>query len=289
MSDFVPWNSQPLDAWAGRYARGKFIDLNGRKTHYIEKGEGKPVILLHGFFYDSYLWAENIDALAAHFKVYALDLWGCGYSTRDALDYGYPLYAEQLLQFIDRLDIRSASLVGQSMGAGTAMLFCVQHRSRVEKLILVDAAGLPNPLPFMARVLNLPGVGEFFLGLSTDEIRKAGLKTSFIHNEKLLTQDYVENVTKAHKIKGSLEIGIQIQRAKFFDTLSNEIHQLAEMNVPTLLIWGREDTAISLEHGQELTRILRGSRLEVLDHAGHVPNFERAEVFNPLVLDFLGA
>src|SRR5690349_7420120 len=175
MGTFIPWNSQPLDEWANKHARGKFIDLNGRKTHYVEKGEGKPVILLHGFFYDSYIWAENIDALAAHFKVHALDLWGCGYSTRDPLDYGYPLYAEQLLQFMDHLGIQRASLVGQSMGAGTAILFTTRHRSRVEKLVLVDAAGLPNPLPFTARVFNLPGVGEFFMGLKTDEIRRAGL------------------------------------------------------------------------------------------------------------------
>jgi pimeloyl-ACP methyl ester carboxylesterase len=287
MGAFIPWNSKPLDEWAYQHARGKFIDLNGRKTHYIEKGEGKPVILIHGFFYDSYMWAENIDALAVHFKVYALDLWGCGYSTRDPLDYGYPLYAEQLLQFMDHLGIQRASLVGQSMGAGTAILFTTQHRSRVEKLVLVDAAGLPNPLPFMAKVFNLPGVGEFFMGLKTDEIRKAGLKTSFIHNEKLLTRDYLENVTRPHKIRRSTEIGMQIQRAQFFDKLSDEIDQLAPMEVPTLLVWGREDRAVPLERGEELNRILTGSRLEVLDHAGHVPNFERADVFNPLVVDFL--
>ncbi len=49
MSEFIPWNSQPLDVWVSKYAQGKFVDLDGRKTHYIEKGEGSPVILLHGF------------------------------------------------------------------------------------------------------------------------------------------------------------------------------------------------------------------------------------------------
>ena len=82
MAEFIPWNSQPLTVWADKYAQGDFIDLDGRRTHFIEKGEGKPIILLHGFFYDSCLWATNIDALGEHFKVYALDLWGFGYSTR---------------------------------------------------------------------------------------------------------------------------------------------------------------------------------------------------------------
>ena len=162
MSQFIPWSSQPLDAWAARYARGTSVDLGGRKTHYVEKGEGEPVILLHGLFFDTNMWSENIDALAAHFKVYALDLWGCGYSTREPLDYGYPLFAEQLLRFMDRLGIARASLVGQSMGAGTAIRFCVEHRERVNKLVLVACAGLPNRLPLLARILDIRGVGEFF-------------------------------------------------------------------------------------------------------------------------------
>jgi len=287
MSKFIPWNSQPLDAWAATHARGKFVDLNGRRTHYLEKGKGKPVILLHGFFYDSYLWAENIDALAEQFKVYALDLWGCGYSTREPLDYGYPLYTEQVRQFMDALDIHSASLVGQSMGGGTAILFCLQHRDRVDKLVLVDAAGLPNPLPIMARFFNLPHVGEFLLNLKTDSIRKAGLRTSFVHNERLLTPDYFEKVTRAHKIRGSTEIGMAIQRRQFFDKLSHEIERLGQMDIPTLIVWGREDKAIPLARGREMQHILKGSRLEILNHAGHVPNFERAEEFNQLVLEFL--
>ena len=287
MAEFIPWNSQPLDLWAAKYAQGKFVDLDGRSTHYIEKGEGNPILLLHGFFYDSYLWAANIDALAEHFKVYALDLWGCGYSTREPLDYGYPLYADQVLLFMDKLGIQRASLVGQSMGAGTSILFCVQHRQRVDKLLLVDAAGLPNSLPITGKFLNLPGVGEFFLGLNTDAIRRAGLRDSFIHREELLTESYFENVTRSHKIKGSTEAGLSIQRRQFFDKLSDEIHRLAKMEVPTLIVWGREDKATPLQGGLEMHRILKGSRFEILDNAGHVPNFECAEEFNRLAVDFL--
>ena len=74
MSEFIPWNSQPLDEWAEKHAAGESIELGGHSTHYVEKGEGDPVILVHGFFYDSYTWHNNIDALADRFKVYALDL-----------------------------------------------------------------------------------------------------------------------------------------------------------------------------------------------------------------------
>lgn len=287
MSKSSRWNSRSLESCANEHARGRFIELEGKQTHFIEKGAGEPLILLHGFFYDSYLWAANIDALAEHFKVYALDLWGWGYSTRDALDYGYPLYARQVLLFMDALGLPRASLVGQSMGSGTAIQFCVQHRQRVDKLLLVAAAGLPNPIPWKAKLLNLPGIGEFLLGLDTDEVRRAALREAFIHDKELVTDSYFEEVTRPHKIKNSTEIYLTIQRKKFFDKLSREVGRLAEMEVPVLLVWGREDKAIPLRCGQEMHRILRGSRLEILDNAGHVPNFERAQEFNRLALDFL--
>lgn len=286
MPEFVRWNSQPLDAWACKHARGKFIDLDGQRMHYIEKGEGDPIILLHGFFYDSYLWAANIDALAEHFKVYALDLWGWGYSTRADLDYDYQLYASQVLLFMDRLGIARASLVGQSMGSGTAILFCVQNRQRVNKLVLTAAAGLPNPLPLAAKIFNLPGIGEFLLGWNTDLVRRAGLKY-FIHNKELITNSYFENATRHHKICNSRKIYLAIQRKWFFDKLSAEIHQLAKLEVPVLLVWGRQDRGLPLQRGEEMHGILTGSRLEVLENAGHVPNFECAEKFNQLAVDFL--
>jgi pimeloyl-ACP methyl ester carboxylesterase len=287
MSEYIPWSSQPLDSWAGKYAQGRFVDLDGRRTHYLERGEGEPVILLHGFLYDSYLWADNIDALARHFKVYALDLWGCGYSTREPLDYGYALYAHQLLLFMDSLGIPRASLVGQSMGAGAAIKFCVEHRQRVNKLLLVDPSGLPNPLPWMGKIFNLPRIGEFLMGLNTDIVRKQGLRDSFIHDSKRITDEYFENVTRAHKIAGTTEVLLTILRKQFFDKLSDEIGRLAQIETPVLIVWGREDKAILLRCGLEMHRILKGSRLEILDRAGHVPNFERAAEFNQLAVDFL--
>lgn len=287
MPDFIPWNSQPLDFWAGKHAKGKFIDLEGRSTHYIEKGDGESVILIHGFFYDSYMWSGNIDAFAEHFKVYAIDLWGFGYSTRQPLDYGYQLYANQVLKFMDSLNIPRAVLVGQSMGGGTAIKFCTQYRERVNKLLLVDAGGMPNPIPLAGRFFALPRVGEFFLSRNTDAIRMKNLRDIFIHNKEVITQSYFENVTKFHKIKGTNETSLTILRRNFFDKLSDEIHQLGKMDVPIMMVWGREDRAIPLDCGEKMHRILEGSRLEIIEDAGHVPQSERPEVFNQLSLNFL--
>jgi pimeloyl-ACP methyl ester carboxylesterase len=287
MSEFIPWNSQPLDEWAGKYAEGKFIDLKGRKTHYIEKGEGEPIILIHGFFFDSYLWVSNIDALAEKFKVYALDLWGFGYSSRDPLDYGYQLYSDQVLMFMDTLGIEAASIAGQSMGGGTAIWFCVQNRNRVNKLILVDSAGVPHSLPLTGKIFNLPRVGEFLLGLNSNLIRRKNLTDLWFYKKELITEGYFENAMRFHNIKGTTECLMAILRKEFFHMLSDQVNQLAKLDVQTFIFWGREDKGIPVQKGEEMHRILKGSRLKIFDKAGHMPQFECSEEFNKLALEFL--
>jgi pimeloyl-ACP methyl ester carboxylesterase len=284
---FVPWNSQPLNEWARKHAPGHFVDLDGHSTHYIETGNGSPVILIHGFFYDTYMWHNNIDALAAAFKVYAFDLWGFGYSTRKPMDYGYPLYSRQLLAFMDALDIRRASLIGQSMGGGTIVKFAISHPHRIDKAILVDPAGMPNPLPLMGRIANLPLIGELMYGLQSDFMRKLALRRNFIHDPAYITDSYFENVTRFHKIKGTSEAMLTILRKRFFDTLLDEIHGFGEIDMPTLIVWGREDQSIPVERGKAMHTILNSSRLQIIDHAGHCPHDEQSGLFNQLVVDFL--
>ena len=289
MSGFIPWNSQPLSEWASKHAPGNFIELDGLSTHYIEKGAGDPVVLLHGFFFDSYMWNKSIDVFAERYKVYAIDLWGFGYSTREPIEYGYPLYTRQLLKFMDAMDIQKASLIGQSMGGGTIMNFTVSNRERVDKIVLVNAAGMPNGLPIMGRISNLPKLGEFMYGLNGQFIRRITLGNAFLHNKQIITEEYFENATRFHKIKGTSEVMLSITRKQFFDTLIEEIKALGLLNLPILIVWGREEKSIPLPIGEEMHKILQGSRLEILDQAGHCSNIDQPDLFNQLTLDFLAS
>ena len=285
MVKYIPWNSQLLDQWGRKYASGKFIDLNGHNTHYIEMGSGESVILLHGYFYDSLQWSRNLEALAREFKVYTLDLWGFGYSTRDPMDHSYHLYARQLLKFMDALAIKEASLVGQSMGGGTAILFCTQHPERVDKLILVASGGLPNHLSFVTKMVCLQGIGEFLFSLRGS--RRGILKANFIYDKDKLTDEYVGAVTRFQKVRGTTEVLLKVLRNRFWDTLSEEIHTLGKIVLPILIVWGRQDRSIPVKLAQRMHDILKGSRLEIIDQAGHCPNDEQPEVFNRLALEFL--
>ena len=103
--------------------------------------------------------------------------------------------------------------------------------------------------------------------MSSNRCRITGTNSATI----LLTESYFDNVTRFHKIDNTSEVLLTILRKQFFDKLNDEIHLLAQMEVPILLVWGREDKAVPLRCGQEMHRILKGSRLEIVDNAGHVP------------------
>ena len=287
MSDFIPWDSRSLDEWRSKYAPGKILDIDGLSTHYIECGQGEPVILIHGFYQDLNTWIKNIDALARHFKVFAYDLWGLGYSTRQAHEYGYPLYVNQLSHFLDALGIKKAHLIGHSLGGGTAIAFSAQNKERVNKLILVDSAGIPRSLPFRSKIFNLPNVGELLMSFNTNIIRRKTFTDLWIYDTKVLSPELFEQLFRFQKIEGSSKAMLTILRKDFFNTLSTEIDLLRTLDIPTMVIWGEKDRNIPLETGVEMHRRLKGSRFEAFPNAGHMSNLEFPAKFNQLVLDFL--
>ena len=205
------------------------------------------------------------------------------------MEYGYPLYTNQLLMFMDALNIQKASLVGHSMGGGTSVCFAVRHRDKVNKMILVDSAGMPNPLPILGKIANLPMVGEFMYGLNSNFLRRMTLATTWIYDRGHITDDYFENVTRFHKIGGTTEVMLKVLRKQFFHTLADEVRRLGEMDVPILLVWGRHDKAVPLERGQEMHGLLKGARLEIFEQAGHCPHDEQSERFDQLAVDFLSS
>jgi pimeloyl-ACP methyl ester carboxylesterase len=284
---FVGWDSQPLDDWAQVHPPGYLVDLAGRRTHFVKKGEGPPVILVHGFNLDHNTWSENIDVLARYFTVYAVDLWGAGYSTREPLEYGFPLFAEQIRLLMDHLELEKTHLVGHSMGGGTSIAFSVAHRDRVDRLVLVDSVGIPRPTTFRERIFRLPWLPELLQGLPTDLIRRKNLRDFWIHDPELLTGETYAKLTGYQKIEGSTRAGLSVLRRDFFNTLADTIDHLGTLGIPTLITWGRYDRAVPIEAGWEMHGRLPGSRFEVFDRSSHLPNFDEPDRFNDLVVGFL--
>ncbi len=281
------WDSQALGPWTSQFARGETLTLEGLQSHYRVQGEGPPLILLHGFFFDSELWGRNIDTLARTHRVHALDLWGFGYSAR-IMQPSYAHYARQVAAFMTALGIERAAFIGHSLGGGIAMYFSVHHPERVSALVLVGSAGMRNPEPLAARSLALPGIGELLLKLPGDGLRKKMLRDFFFCDPRTLTAAAFTALTRHQKIRGSAASALALMRGGFADRLEGLLPRLAALRLPILIVWGEQDRAIPLALGERLHRALPGSTLCVIPDAGHAPNFEQPDRFNAAVTAFLG-
>lgn len=282
MTKFVPWSSQDYSEWCAKYAPGKFRV----GTHYIQKGSGPPVILIHGFGSDSYTWHGNIDALAQKYTVYAIDMWGCGYSIRDMVGAhpNYSYFAARLAYFMDIQHIYNPFLIGQSMGAGTIVYFATQYREPVRGVILVGPAGLPDKDNWAQNLISLPGIGELLLSLPTDRIRKMFIKKVFLH-DKELTPEYYRGLTWSQKIKGSNEAYLKILRSKFFHSIGDRYADFGKLNIPTMVVWGKYDAGNYLN--DELVRLIPHAKVQFFEHSGHEAHDEEAELFNYKAMEFL--
>ncbi|MDH4264625.1 MAG: alpha/beta hydrolase [Deltaproteobacteria bacterium] len=282
-------DNMAYDDAVAKWAKGKFVLVDNKKVHYLEQGEGKPIILIHGFLYNTVMWKKNIEDLAKKFKVYVIDLWGWGYSERlKELNYSYELYGKQIVGFMDTLKISKASLVGQSMGGGISVYVAALFPDRVDKLILVDPAVIPYPMTATGRVYQLPYVGEFLNAIPGNALIKKNIQTVWFYDPTKVTDDYVEEVARPLYIKGSLDGLMYILRNVLKEPyVEAEAQKLAQLNKPILIIHGREDKAIPLDRSQKLNALWKGSQLVIFEKAGHTPQEEYPEKFNPLAVGFL--
>jgi pimeloyl-ACP methyl ester carboxylesterase len=282
-------DSMAYDDAVAKWAKGRFVTVDNKKVHYLEQGQGKPIILIHGFLYNTVMWKKNIEDLAKKFKVYTIDLWGWGYSERlKELNYSYELYGKQIVGFMDALKIPKASLVGQSMGGGISVYVAAHFPDRVDKLILVDPAVIPYPMTTTGRVYQLPYVGEFLNAIPGNGLIKKNIQTVWFYDPKKVTDDYVEEVARPMTIKGSLDGMMFILRNVLKEPyVEAEAQKLAQLNKPILIIHGREDKAIPLDRSQKVNALWKGSQLVIFEKAGHTPQEEYPEKFNPLAVEFL--
>ncbi|MFD9992130.1 alpha/beta fold hydrolase, partial [Bacillus cereus] len=159
----------------------RFVDTELARFHYVQAGEGPPVVLVHGGGEWAYSYRDTIAALARSHRVYAVDLPGHGYTELHRNDFGFTVdsMAGSLATFLDALGLTKVSLVGHSWGGGWALRFAETRPDRVERLALIDSNGVEYPDVFDWRVLEYPVVGEVVMNLMGKDSAKSLLQKSF--------------------------------------------------------------------------------------------------------------
>ncbi len=264
----------------------KFATVFGAKIRYLEAGDPtKPtVIFLHGLGSTAESWhlntaISNIIPLSAKYHVIAPDQIGFGKSDKPFLKYRVTTYVDFLDKFMSELKIEKATLVGNSLGGWVSAWTAIKYPNRVEKLVLVDAGGiLPVGEIDYSRIYRLNNS-------TRDEIR-ANMKLIFAtplfqNNEALVDQFLTQRImlNDGYTINSLIE---SIKRNE--DFIDKDLDKIKK---PTLIIWGKQDGILPLADGEKFNKGISGSKLIVIDQAGHVPQFEKVAEFNKTLLDFL--
>lgn len=253
----------------------------GAKIHYIEAGSGPVVVLLHGLGGNTTNWAFNIPALAQKYRVIVPDQIGFGKSDKPLINYRITTYVDFLDAFLKELKIERASFVGNSMGGWVAASYALAHPEKVERIVLVDAAGFSFVPGFDTSEL-------IKLNPSTREGMKELVSRIFYNKIIFMSDAFIDssmvariNAGDGHTIRSITES--IIRREDFLD------NRLSAIKHPTLIIWGREDGLLPLADGERFKKEIPNSQLIIFEQCGHVPQVEKAADFNAAVLKFLAA
>ena len=237
------------------------------------------MILLHGLGGDSSNWAATVGPLSKKYRVIVPDQIGFGRSDKPLINYRVGTLVDFLNGFYKELKIERATLVGNSLGGFTAAAFALAFPQKVDRLVLVTAAGFAIPKEMDSRVLAN-------LNASTREGIRQILSLVF-YNKDLFASDAAIDTFYARKM--SAGDGYTIQRfiesiARGEDVLDGKLGAIKQ---PTLMIWGREDGLVPLALGERFKREIPGSELVVIEKCGHVPQIEKAAEFNAALMKFL--
>ncbi len=264
---------------------GGMVYVGGTGLHYVERGHGPPLVLVHGFLGSTVNFHAVIERLAPHVRAVALDLPGFGYADRSPdVELSHTAMAELLCGALDRLGIERATVLGHSMGGTIAMRLAAAHPERVERLILV-AAPAPDegrhlplypllrpalPVALALALANLPRVRRSLRGLTYEP--------TFITDERWLAY------TRPRRLRGSARALVKL----LGDMRRDAPLDPATIGVRTLLLWGEADTVVPLRVAHRLHALMPDARLEVVPQAGHLVLEEQPDVSANAILRFLG-
>lgn len=284
-----------------------FVNLGRLRVHHTHGGRGSPVVFIHGLGSSGYMeWRLNLEEVAARHRVFAPDLPGYGRSDKPRARYTVPYFARFIQRYMDDRRLRSAALVGASLGGRVALEVALERPGLVRKLVLVNTLGLGRPQVRMAQVayglVSLPRVGEAAMRVARDALRwaspslvrriagrYAGVSTDL---NRAMDDEYLADLREMYAAEGFHDAYLSTVRSlinprALFGGHHDVSERLNELKIPVQLIWGADDPLFPVAHAERAQSLIGRSRLAVISGAGHTPQSERPEEFNRVLHEFL--
>ncbi|GAC1324248.1 MAG: alpha/beta fold hydrolase [Thermoleophilaceae bacterium] len=269
------------------------LEIGGSSLNFVDFGESRnsrtAVICIHGLGGCWQNWLENIPRLAADGRrVIALDLPGFGFSELPSNEISISGYGRTIEALCERLEIGGVDLVGNSMGGFIGAECAIQFPARVERLVLVSAAGISSTElrrePLLAGARAVAALTTRMAARSAQVVTRPRLRrplyAAIMRHPQRIPTDLLYEVTRGAGRPGFIPALEALSDYDFRD-------RLADISCPTLIVWGRDDMIVPVKDADEYERLIPGARKVLLDDTGHVSMIERPSTFNDELARFL--
>ena len=284
----------------GNIVQSRFVQIAkpSLRVQVLEGGQGEPVLLLHGGDGMAAQWEPLLSRLSSGFHIYAPDRPGCGLT--DMFNYRDVPLREHAVEFVEAtmnaLGLKSANLIGNSMGGYFALVFALAHPERVKRLVTVgEPAGSSATIPPGNRVIAIRGLNGLMYATVMKPSPSAtyeGFKRILVAHPDRLSPAYLDCCTAASEIPGATESWLTLLEDCHItsgrSTLTYSLRpELARLTMPTLLVWGDKDSFGPSSLAKEMAQIIPLGRAEVVLDAGHLAWLDQPEAVAGLITSFL--
>lgn len=246
----------------------KYIEVENFRLFYRHCGKGKPVVLIHAASASSRIWLPVISILKQKFSLFAPDLPGHGNSQPLNENDPIPDMPKVINDFMEKLSIKSADVIGASRGGLIGIQLAVRFPSKVKKLVLVSSAGLPDAIR--------PPL----------ELQPKKFEDLFI-NKSIITQDFLNKYVSDDAKKAEIYEKIRKSSLPKDYYLKGILCDIVMVRRPTLIVWGEKDPTYPLVCGYIFQALIKNSKLVVISNVGHSPNLEAPDSLAEIIKDFL--
>ena len=287
---FLNLEKKELDDQIRSSLKGSTANLSDGSVYfnYSESSEGPIVILVHGFSTPSYIWGPTFDFLDEKgYRVLSYDLYGRGYSDRPDTDYTLKLYVRQLRELILELDLgdEKINILGLSLGGPIAAAYTNNYPNDIQTITLIDPYTLPATKKEIFP-LNIPFIGKYITTVYLVPFMLPNSQKGDFYNPELFP-DWVDRYRDQLQYKGFRKAILSTIRNMVNISGIREYELLDQLDIPALLIWGKEDKSILFEDMQLILSILPNIEFHPIEEAAHLPHYERPEIVNPIIKTFL--
>lgn len=264
-----------------------FAEVNGTQLYYEVLGEGHSLVLIHGGYMDRRMWDDQFHAFAQHYRVIRYDVRGFGKSKLPPVPYAD---RQDLYDLLKYLGIEKTYLLGLSLGGVIALDFTLEHSAVVDALILVGSPvpGFPIELLYTEEHLEQHRSRWAAFEKARQERDLPAMVDALMQDPTLVpSPNYPAARQRVRDNLSEYSFTWVLDPAPRQDLEPPAYERLAEIHVPTLIVLGAEDDPRLFKDADKLEQDIVGSRRVMIAETHHMPNMEKPEEFNAIVLDFL--